>query len=51
MRPDLAAPPATENWDIAVAESFNDGTKAGAQTATSYLFVADLTPIAQVYDD
>lgn len=54
-RVSIPAPPT--GWDIAgirlyrIAEGFNDGTKAGAPTATAALFVVDLPPVAQTYDD
>ncbi|SIO50521.1 hypothetical protein SAMN05444172_2576 [Burkholderia sp. GAS332] len=54
-RVSIPAPPA--GWDIVAirlyrfAEGFNDGTKAGAPSATAALFVRDLPPAAQTYDD
>lgn len=52
---DIPAPP--DGWDIAtirlyrVASQFIDGTQPAQQTATVYLFVTDLAPIAQQYVD
>ncbi|OLL27471.1 hypothetical protein BTH42_32000 [Burkholderia sp. SRS-W-2-2016] len=52
-----ALPDAGEEWDIAairlyrVASGFNDGTKPGATTATRFLLVAELPPVAQEYVD
>jgi hypothetical protein len=51
----IPAPPT--DWDIAavrlyrVAEGFVDGTQAAAPTSSSYLFVAELPPVAQTFDD
>ncbi|MEB2499533.1 hypothetical protein [Burkholderia cenocepacia] len=55
VRVSIPGPPA--GWDVAavrlyrVAEGFNDGTKPAASTPTRYLFVAELSAVAQDFVD